>query len=305
MSGTDSLLVFTTVVKTNSFTAAAEQLGLTPSAISKQISMLEKRLGVSLLNRSTRSLSMTEAGALYYERCVKILKDLEETEALIQGFGETPSGLVRVCVQSIFGRTILAWIAAEFHRAFPDVSVELNITDGNIDIINDGYDVAVKLGQPEDSRLIAHYVGPLPHFLFASKTYLEARGVPATADDLDQHNIISVSGIRFGNPLNIPELSHLENINSKFKVNDLDTAFHLVHAHVGIAFLPLYMVYRHLDNGKLVRVLPTISSPDQPVNIITSNSKYIPPKTRAFIGFVKNFFEPFEGHQYEQDRLSK
>lgn len=295
MSGTDALVVYTTVVKTNSFTAAAEHLGLTPSAVSKQITLLEKRLGVSLLNRSTRSLSMTEAGSIYFERCNKILQDLEETEALIQNFGETPSGVIRIAVQSIFGRTILAWIAAEFNKAYPDVTIELTVTDVNIDIINDGYDVIVTLGTPQDSRLVAHYVGPLSHFLIASSTYLEQKGNPESVNDLVNHQMIVVSGMEFGNPLKIPELTKVEGLRTQFIVNDLDTAFHLVHAHAGIAYLPLYMVYRHLDRGKLIRVLPQIESPQQPVNIITTNTKFHPSKTKAFMEFVKNFFNQDAG----------
>ena len=154
MSRTDSLQTFTAVVRTRNFTAAADALGVTPSAVSKQISSLEERLGVRLLNRTTRSVSPTEAGQLFYQHCENILESISEAERLVTDFDVTPKGRLRITAMSNFGRRELARMLNDFSSVYPDISFELYISDRPIDIVKEGFDFALRIGTQEDLSLI-------------------------------------------------------------------------------------------------------------------------------------------------------
>ena len=160
MSRIDSLQTFVSVVRSRNFTSAADALGVTPSAVSKQIfPVLEERLGVRLLNRTTRSVSPTEAGQMFYQHCENILESITEAEKLVTDFDITPRGRLRITAMSNFGRRELARIFTDFAQKYPDISFDLHISDRPLDIVKEGYDFALRLGTQEDSRLIAKSVG--------------------------------------------------------------------------------------------------------------------------------------------------
>ncbi|MDO7644611.1 MAG: LysR family transcriptional regulator, partial [Reinekea forsetii] len=172
MARLDSLIIFTTVVKANNFTNAAHQIGLTPSAVSKQISLLEDRLGVRLLNRTTRSVSPTEAGQLFFNRCSRLLEDLEEAEHMVKDLETSPRGTLKISATPTFGRSMLMKIFAQFLIQYPNVNFDLTLADKGLDLVREGIDLGIHLGSLQDSRLVARPVARQKVILAASKEYL-------------------------------------------------------------------------------------------------------------------------------------
>ncbi|WP_119394552.1 LysR family transcriptional regulator [Salinibius halmophilus] len=297
MAKLDPLIVFTTVVKANNFTNAAHQLGLTPSAVSKQISFLEDRLGVRLLNRTTRSVSPTEAGQLFYNRCSKILEDLEEAEHMVRDLETSPRGTIKITATPTFGRSMLMKIFAEFVKDYPDVSFDLQLADRSLDLVREGIDLAVHLGSLQDSRLVARPVAKQKVIMTASKDYLTRRGTPKELADLKNHDILMVSGIDYAEPRWIKRFlkeAGLQDKDKRFTVNDLDTMAEACMNGMGITVLPIYMIKEDLASGKLVHLMPEVVFPARTIHIVYPENRYLSAKSRAFIDFMVEYFENYE-----------
>ncbi|MBD3648808.1 MAG: LysR family transcriptional regulator, partial [Pseudomonadales bacterium] len=174
----DSLRVFSEVVNTRNFTSAAKRLGLSPSAVSKQIGLLEDRLGVRLLNRTTRSVNPTEAGVLFFERCRHILDELDEAEKLVADMDSTPRGTLKIAAEPVFGRAMLARILADYTRAYPGVHAELFLTDHSLELVKQGFDAGIHLGPLNDPALTAITFANHNVILCSSPDYLEKHGQP-------------------------------------------------------------------------------------------------------------------------------
>jgi len=294
MARLDSLVIFATVVKANNFTNAAHSLGLTPSAVSKQISLLEDRLGIRLLNRTTRSVSPTEAGQLFFNRCNRILEDLEEAEHMVKDLETSPRGTLRITATPTFGRSMLTKIFSEFLRDYPDVNFDLILADKNLDLVKEGIDLAIQLGSLQDSRLVARPVAKQKVILTATKTYLDQHELPVQLNDLSKHHILMVSGIDYAEPRWIKRFLKEAGLNNKerrFTVNDLDTMFEATMNGMGIAALPLYMVENHLASGQLVHVLPDVIFPTRTIHVVYPENRYLSAKSRAFVDFIAEYFE--------------
>lgn len=289
----DSLRVFVTAVDTRSFTTAARELGLTPSAVSKQIQVLEQRLGTRLLSRTTRSVSPTEAGALYYERCRSVLEQLQEAEEMLKDLDASPKGTLRVWVPSIFGRALFARVAADFQQACPAIRLALTLGDTPPDLVSAGLDAALMLGEPPDSRWVARSMGPLTLVLCASPAYLARAGTPATLDALCEHALLRVTANPAVDVMQLRTLVQAAQLAVRgcaFECNDLDLAYHAAHAGLGIAALPLYLIKRSLEEGRLIHVLPRFETPGQQVHILYPQHRYLPQKTRSFLSFLADYF---------------
>ncbi|MBU2040047.1 MAG: LysR family transcriptional regulator, partial [Gammaproteobacteria bacterium] len=266
MSRIDSLQTFVSVVRSRNFTSAADSLGVTPSAVSKQISGLEERLGVRLLNRTTRSVSPTEAGQMFYQHCENILESITEAEKLVTDFDVTPRGRLRITAMSNFGRRELARMFTDFSQKYPDISFDLHISDRPLDIVKEGYDFALRLGSLEDSRLIAKPVAEQNIVICASKEYLERWGTPEKLEDLNNHRILIVANAEYAriNWLRQFEKDHgfsLSSVERKLAVNDIDLVYEACLAGMGITALPTYIAERHLEVGELVRLFPEVDIP--------------------------------------------
>src|ERR1700712_5027585 len=183
---TAGLVAFVRTVDEGSFASAARLIGATPSAVSKSVARLEQRLGARLLQRSTRTLSPTAEGAAYYERVAPHLRAIEEAEDIVQG-PETVRGLLRVTVPTTFGRPLIAAWAGSFLGRYPDIKLELSVTGRRVDLIRESYDIALRVGEQQDTNLIGFCLGQLHYVLAASPKYLERRGMPASVDDLKEH----------------------------------------------------------------------------------------------------------------------
>jgi len=290
----DNLRVFSEVVATRNFTRAAERLGLTPSAVSKQIGLLETRLGVRLLNRTTRSVSPTEAGQLYAERCRHILEELDEAEDLIADMDSTPRGTLKVAADPIFGRAILARILSDYGKQFPRVNTELFLTDHSLELVKQGFDAGVHLGTLDDPALSGKTVANHAVILCASNEYLEEKGNPEDLEDLRQHRLIKISSMEFLEPRQLDDYFTNLGIEKKFEltVNDTDMAYHAVMSGIGIAPLPNYLVMPQVQRGRLVHILPNVTTESHPVQVVFPANRHISSKSESFINFLTNYFAP-------------
>lgn len=287
------LQIYVAAVEAKNFSQVATQMGLTPSAVSKQISQLETKLGVRLLHRTTRSISPTEAGTLYYERCKRVLEELAETEQMIKDLDQSPRGVLRIWVPSIFGRSMLARVVDDFCRAYPNIQVELFISDAPMDLVGAGYDVGIHLGELPDSRLVAKTMGPFNLVLCATPRYLGEHGTPAVLTDLVEHELLIVNGNEFADLRKVKELAKAARLLERplrFITNDMDLAYHATLTGLGIAALPFYLIQRHLESGRLIHVLPGFETPSQNVHIIYNRPKYLSQKTKEFIQFITQYF---------------
>jgi DNA-binding transcriptional LysR family regulator len=295
MSRTDALQTFTTVVRTRNFTAAADSLGVTPSAISKQISGLEERLGVRLLNRTTRSVSPTEAGQLFYQHCENILESIAEAERLVTDFDATPKGRLRITAMANFGRRELARMLNDFALVYPDISFELYISDRPVDIVQEGFDFALRIGTQEDSRLIAKPVAKQSIMICASPTYLKQWGTPLSFEDISNHRMLVISNAEYAraNWLREFEKLHSFSINAverKLTVNDIDLAYEACLQGMGVTALPSYIAERHVRSGELVHLFQNIEIPTRTINAVFPQNRYLSTKSRAFLDFVTSYF---------------
>lgn len=293
MARLDSLHVFITVIKASNFTNAAHQLGLTPSAVSKQISLLEDRLGIRLLNRTTRSVSPTEAGQLFFNRCSRLLEDLEEAELMVKDLETSPQGTLKISATPTFGRKMLMKIFAEFVKQYPNVNFDLTLADTGLDLVRDGVDLAIHLGSLQDSRLVARPVAKQKVVLVASKDYVKEHGQLKTIEGLIDHHILMVSGIDFAEPRWIKRFIKEAGLTSKerrFTVNDLDTLCEATLNGMGIAALPLYLISDQLASGELVHLLPEINFPVRTIHVVYPENRYLSAKSRAFVDFMVNYF---------------
>lgn len=296
MSSVDSMQTFVAVVRLRNFTAAADSLGVTPSAVSKQISGLEERLGVRLLNRTTRSVSPTEAGMLYYQHCERILESISEAEKLVTDFDVAPRGKLRITAMANFGRRELARILNDFSKDYPDISFDLHISDRPVDIVQDGFDFAIRIGTQEDSRLIAKPIAEQEISICATPEYLQQWGTPKKLDDLRKHRILVVANAEYvrSNWLRQFEKENnfsFSNIERMLSVNDIDLVHEACIAGMGISALPTYIADPHIQQGELVRLFPNTDIPVRTIKIVFPQNRYLANKSRAFIDFITEYYK--------------
>jgi DNA-binding transcriptional LysR family regulator len=280
------------VVQAGSFTRAAETMHTQKAHLSRVITNLERKLGVRLLERTTRSLSLTEMGREIFERAVGIIGAVEDAERVAQRMLAEPRGVLKVTCGVEFGMIAVGrWIDAYLQR-YPQVSVEADFAGRLIDIVHEGYDLAIRVGELPDSRLAARRIGELQYGLFASPEYLARRGVPGSPEDLSHHALLVFTAgshragwrlAREGESRRIEGPARLR-INNSFAVCDAAIQ------GLGIAQLPLLVAHAALSSGQLTRVLPEWSPAAVPVHALFPSSRYLTPKVRAFIDLAVDAF---------------
>jgi DNA-binding transcriptional LysR family regulator len=287
----DNMRVFAKVVESSSFVGAAARLDISASMVTLHVKELEERLGVRLLNRTTRKVSLTETGRAYYERCKRLLADLEETEQAVSDMHAAPRGELHVNATPTFGILQLAPAMADFTTRFPAISVELMLSERKVDLIEDGFDVAVRVGELPDSSLIARQLAPCRMVVCGAPSYFETHGKPRTPDDLTNHNCLTVAGTGSpyyrawhlmaadGTALNISPLGNLRT-NSGAVLIVAAIAGH------GLAYLPTYLVGDALQSGRLVTVLDDYMTPPLPLRALYPHNRYLSCKVRAFVDFL-------------------
>lgn len=292
MARIDRLRIFAEVVQTRNFTSAAKHLNLTPSAVSKQIGMLEEKLGVRLLNRTTRTVNPTEAGQLYFERAQRILEELDEAEALVADMDNTPRGTIKIAAEPIFGRAILARIMAAFKEEYPEVSAELFLTDHSLELVKQGFDAGIHLGQLQDPALVTETFANHNVILCASSDYLNKHGEPKCVADLTSHRLIKISSMEFHRPRQLDDYFADLGIQKGFHltVNDTDLAYHSTIMGAGITPLPSYLVRPQIERGRLTQILPDIETDAHPVQLVLPANRHLSSKTDSFKHFLLNYF---------------
>ena len=285
----NALASFVRVVDAGGFSAAARGLSLTPSAVSKQISRLEDRLGVRLLQRTTRKLSLTEEGMAYYRRAARVLADAEEAEREIADLRDVPSGKLHVSLPLAFGRKKVVPAMPAFLKAHPEVQLDLNFSDAYVDLIEDGIDVAMRIGELTDSSLIARRVAPNRRVVCAVPAYFERHGRPATPADLARHNCFVYSYRRWRRdwPFLGPDGREiLVSVTGSVESNDAEALHGFLMAGLGVALMPLWLVGEELADGRVEEALADYQVPDSAIYAVYPSTRHLAPKVRAFIDFM-------------------
>ncbi len=289
--------LFLKVVKHQSFAAAARELGMTGPALSKQVQSLEDQLGVRLLHRTTRLVTLTEEGAVYSEKARKALEDLEEAEQQLQEMKACPTGLLKVNVPVSFGVQYLAKPIAGFAKKYPDVYVDVNFDDRNVDVIAEGYDVVVRIGVLKDSSLIVRQLARCPKILCASATSANVDGLPQSPEELKDYNYIA-----YNNPDAVNEWHYRDkdgNIGSAqftraFSSNRLEMILEACLQGKGMSQLPIFAVAPYLKSGELVQVMPDYETyPERGIYAIFPQNRHLSTRVRLFIDWLTECSKDF------------
>jgi DNA-binding transcriptional LysR family regulator len=286
--------VFEKVAKHNSFTGAADAMGLSKAMVSKHIASLESSLDVLLLNRTTRRISLTESGAAYLERVKQILSDIEETELAVSTLSSEPRGTLRVAAPTSFGAFHLARAIGGYKQIYPDVHIEIILTEQLQDLVEDGIDLAIRVGQLADSSLIAKRLGSARMIICGSPAYLERYGCPETPDDLTNHNCL-ISSLR--TPAS--EWSFQKD-NQQFSIrvsgdirsNRGDALRIAAMQDSGLVQLPTYMTGLDIEAGRLQAVLEGYEPPESPINALYQHRKHLSAKVRTFVDYLYDVLNP-------------
>ncbi|WP_417711602.1 LysR substrate-binding domain-containing protein [Roseibium aggregatum] len=291
MSYLESLRVFTRVVELGSITSGGRDLRLTPAVASKRIKELEKHLGVRLFNRTTRSLTPTEVGKVFYDYAVKALESIEDAEAAVASFSDTPRGVIRVTAPLGVGRRIIAPLVPRFVEKFPATEVHMRLSDRKVDILSDGLDVAFFIGTPQDSNLKLRKISDCPRVLCAAPEYLEKHGTPQTPDDLlsDEHNCLLLRYPRSPEyywVLQTPAGPRKLQVSGKMDADHGDVLTDWALSGYGIVNKPRFDVAQHLESGRLVEILKDTPPPPTIFGCLYPHRRLQDPKIRHFVDFV-------------------
>ncbi|HYN38658.1 MAG TPA: LysR substrate-binding domain-containing protein, partial [Rhodospirillales bacterium] len=283
-----TLEVFAAVADAGSLAAAARRLRLSPPAVTRAIAALESRLGARRFNRTTRSLSLTEAGVRFLADARRLLADLEEAERSAAGEAATPSGHLTLTASVTFGRTHVAAVLLDFLRAEPRVTASLLLLDRVASLVEEGIDVAVRIGNLPDSTLVARRVGEVRRVLVASPAYLAERGVPQAPADLRRHQIIAFTGLLPGREWRFEDDGRRAAIalSPRLELNDATAAIAGAEQGFGITVALSYMVARSIAEGRLTPVLDRFTPPAVPVQLVYPHGRSLAAKVRAFVDFA-------------------
>ncbi len=285
------MAVFAKVVEAGGFTAAAEALGLSKSAVSKHVRRLEDRLDARLLHRTTRRIALTDVGRAFYERCARVVAEAEEAELAITQLQSTPRGQLRITTGVSFGTLYAADAAAAFLQRHPDLSVELSVNDRVVDLIEEGFDLALRIGRLADSSLIARKLAPMPLLLVAAPAYFAERARPTHPDALPEHAALLYTNSPPTWSLLGPGGERVEcSPNGRFRSNNGDVIERLVEAGLGITASPAFLCGPALAAGRLERVLPEWSLPETGLYAVYPHNRHLSAKVRLFVDFLAERF---------------
>lgn len=289
MDQLSAMRAFVRVVQTGSFSATGREMNTSQTTISKKVAALEKKIGVKLLARSSRDHALTPAGAKYYQTCVDILGELDEAEAEARSEVASPQGTIRISAPVAFGRILLAPIMAEFFQRYPDIKVDLQLSDQHTDLISDGIDVAIRAKQLEDSTLIARHLFDNPMLVLAAPSYLQQHGEPKNPEDLKQHNCLVYSRMKDINVWRFTKQNqkHAIAVNGNFQSDNGDVLLEVALTGMGIVILPIWMVEHHLKEGQLTQLMSDYTGQNLPFNAVYLQSRYTPLKVRCLIDYLK------------------
>jgi DNA-binding transcriptional LysR family regulator len=285
---------FVQVVEAGSFVAASDRMDLSPAMVSRHVQDLEERLGTRLLNRTTRRISLTEPGAAYYERCQQVLRDIEEMDLSVAREVQQPRGLLRVNAPVVFGTRHLSLLLAEYEGRYPEVAIDLNLTDRFIDLVEEGADLAVRIGALTESTLVARRLCPIRLVLCASPGYLERYGTPRTPTDLAGHNCLGYTYTRGGAEweLSGPDGPVVVSIRGSLRANHGEVLHQAAIGGLGLALQPTFIAGEALAAGLLRPVLPDYCPTEISAYAVFPSRKFLSAKVRTFVDFLAEKLGP-------------
>ena len=286
------MLVFARVVQAGSFTTAAAELGMPKSTVSRKVSELEERLKSRLLQRTTRTLSLTDVGRTYYDYCARIVAEIEDAERAVSRLQETPRGLLRVTAPVNFA--FLGTIVSDYLKRYPEVRIDLFCTTRTVDLVEERFDLGIRAGTLADSTMIARSLGSARWFLVATPGYLKKRGRPRSPEDLKKHDCLlfgagfDSAGVRLENADGSVQVA----LSPRLLVTDMDVLYAVATAGLGIALLPGFRSVEELRAGRLERVLTDWNAPSTPVHVVYPSTRHLSPKVKSFVDYLHDRMTP-------------
>ncbi|VAW62618.1 Transcriptional regulator, LysR family [hydrothermal vent metagenome] len=279
-----AMRIFVRIVKAGNFSAVARELNTTQPTISKKITRLENELGVKLLRRSSREQELTEAGQVYFQRCQRILDEIDETESIVRHQTIAPQGTLRITAPVDFSHSILAPLLKDFLQLYTDIHVDLILDNREIDLVAEGVDVAIRVGELKDSSLFAKPVAESFFCMVASPEYLKQYGTPSRPEDLIKHNCITYSLLRVWDIVK-NEKPGTVSVTGNMRCNNGDMILESALIGAGLAILPYWLVYEKLKAGSLKQIMQEAMPDAVPVSTVYLDKKYLPLKVQSFIDF--------------------
>jgi len=286
--------MFVRVVETGSFSKAAREFNTTQPTVTKQVAATETRLKARLLNRNTRGVSLTEAGALYYEKCKGIVRDAQDAESIVRLRQSQAQGMLRIGTSVAFGRRVIVPLSLEYMARHPQVQVDLSFEDRYVDLVAQGIDVAVRMGKLADSSLGARFLGMNPWVMVAAPSYLKQHGTPRRAQDLSGHVALIYSSVvgddvwqlhtPKGEPVTVP-------VSGRLRSNNVSAVLAAAREGLGIALMPRYVASESLKAGKVVEVLADHGLAEQEIHAVFPSPKLVPGKVSSFVAFLQGRFD--------------
>ncbi|HQU25292.1 MAG TPA: LysR family transcriptional regulator [Acidiphilium sp.] len=300
MDNLEAMRIFVSVATQGSFTEAARRMRLSPSVVTRSVARIEERLGIMLLNRTTRSVQLTERGQIYLEDCKRILEDFEMAERRVRGEDAKPRGTLRVTAPVLFGRLYVLPIVNALLQEHSALAIHLTLSDRNVNLFEEGVDVAVRIGELADSSLIALKLGLATPVLVASPAYLQKRGAPESPAALASHDIILFEGIGATNEWSFGADRKTVRVEPRLIVNGADAAITAAEAGVGIARTLSYQVWDALRAGRLTLVLQDFAPSPLPVSIAYQARRIASANVNIFVKTIREHFKanplaPFNG----------
>jgi DNA-binding transcriptional LysR family regulator len=299
--------LFVRVVELGSFSKAASELGMTQPTATKLVAHLEARVGARLLHRTTRGVRPTEIGSDYYDKCRVIVHHVEEAEGVAGRLQSQLQGALRISTSVAFGRRVVLPLLLEFMRRHPGVAVELSCEDRYVNLVEQGVDVALRMGRLADSTLGARHLGINPWLAAASPDYLRRRGTPRVPDDLSNHDALIYSTIqaddrwRFGGPAGqVAEVV----VRGPFRSNSLSSLLGATRAGIGVALLPWYVADLSVREGFLTPILADWSLPSQEIHAVFPSPRLVPAKVSAFVGWLEGQFKDHWWSRSDRDQAN-
>jgi DNA-binding transcriptional LysR family regulator len=286
--------IFSKVVGAGSLSAAAKELGMSTAVVSRRLAALESRLGVRLINRTTRSLHLTDEGARYYDACSRLLAEIEEADAEVSAGRAEPRGALRVALPAAFGHLHVAPLVPRFAARYPNVQVALSLSDRNVNVIEEGFDLAIRIADLADSSLAARKLAPNRRVVCASPDYLKRNGTPRTPQELTGHNCLTTNDFTmmwdYKDPDGEPGTVR---VAGRYACDNWEVLREWAMAGLGIALKSTWDVRQQLEDGSLVPLFPgyTFAS-DVAIYAVYPHRRFLPAKTRAFIEFLADSFGP-------------
>jgi DNA-binding transcriptional LysR family regulator len=287
------ITVFARVVATGSLSAAARDLAMSPAFVSRRLAALEARLGVRLINRTTRSLHLTDEGAAYHETCVRLLAEIEEADAAVSAGRAEPRGILRVALPASFGNQHVAPLVPKFAQRYPDVQLALSLSDRAVNVVEEGFDLAIRIADLADSSLAARRLAPNRRVVCASPAYLSRHGTPRTPEDLAKHNCLTTDfsmNWDYRGPDGKPGSVR---VTGRYACDNWEVLREWALAGLGVALKSTWDVRRHLEDGSLASLLSGYTfATDVAIYAVYPHRRHLPAKTRAFIEFLAESFGP-------------